>query len=128
MMKRTGSPKKFLTTIYKIWMMRHVDVPEEVAHALAKRLQSKRRRGAERKNEKSKEKTAKPKYIPVLAIVNGKSARVTLVPTGGDAIECRSTPRCARRRTRTSAMWSASSFNSISSRELCRFLLICASA
>ena len=27
---------KFLATIYKIWMMRHVDVPEEISDALAK--------------------------------------------------------------------------------------------
>ena len=76
-------PQRFLATIYKIWMMRHVDVPDEVARALAKQLQSKRRRSAGRKNGKSKEKTAMPKYIPVLAVVNGKSARVTLVPAGG---------------------------------------------
>jgi hypothetical protein len=80
---RLRRPKKFLATIYKIWMMRHVDVPDEVARALAKQLHSRRRRGAGRKNEKPKEKTAKPKYIPVLATVNGKSARVTLVPAGG---------------------------------------------
>jgi hypothetical protein len=80
---RLRSPKKFLATIYKIWMMRHVDVPDEVARALAKQLQNKRRQGAGRKKEKPKEKTAKPKYIPVLALVNGKSARVTLVPAGG---------------------------------------------
>ena len=29
-----SQPKKFLATIYKIWMMRHVDVPAEVGDAL----------------------------------------------------------------------------------------------
>ena len=73
--------KRFLATIYRIWMMRHVDVPNEVARALAKQLQS-GRSGAEHATQKSK-KLAKPKYIPVIAIVGGKSARTTLVPTGG---------------------------------------------
>jgi hypothetical protein len=67
---------RFLATIYKIWMMRHVDVPEDVSTALITEMQKAGRghvpRGA-----------ARPKYIPVLAIVNGRSARVTLVPAGG---------------------------------------------
>jgi len=53
-----------MATIYKIWMMRHVDVPEEIGRALAKEV-------------------GKKKHIPVIAVVNGKSARVTLVPAGG---------------------------------------------
>lgn len=61
----------------------HPNQSDEVARALAKQLQSRRRRGAGRKNEKVKEKAAKPKYIPLLAAVNGKSAQVTLVPAGG---------------------------------------------
>jgi hypothetical protein len=56
--------QRFLATIYKIWMMRHVDVPEEIARALEKEW-------------------GKKKHIPVVAVVNGKSARVTLVPAGG---------------------------------------------
>lgn len=79
--------------------MRHVDVPDDVARALVKQLQSGRRRGAGRKNEKPKEKTAKPKYIPVLAVVNGKSSQVTLVPAGGGRyrMQINTTPRKAAR-------------------------------
>ena len=73
---------RFLATIYRIWMMRHVDVPDEVARALAKELQGGGRSGARRKTAKLK-KPATPKYIPVVAIVGGKSARTTLVPAAG---------------------------------------------
>ena len=66
---------RFLATIYKIWMMRHVDVPDEVARALAKQM------GSGRPGKGSKK--AKPKYIPVVAIVSGKSSHTTLVPAGG---------------------------------------------
>jgi len=71
-----------MATIYKIWMMRHVDVPHEVARALAGQMGSGGRARAERKDARLRKPT-KPKYIPVVAIVNGKSARVTLVPAGG---------------------------------------------
>jgi hypothetical protein len=64
--------ERFLATIYKIWMMRHVDVPEDVSAALAKAYAG---TGGQRKS-------AKLKYIPVIAIVNGRSARATLVPGG----------------------------------------------
>ena len=70
------SSSPFRGTIYKIWMMRHVDVPEDVAGALVKEFASASARGAGRKQ-------AKPKYIPVVAIVNGRGARTTLVPAGG---------------------------------------------
>lgn len=82
---------RFLATIYRIWMMRHVDVPEEVSSALMKQLQGEKQQGQQRakKNEdrkkarsKEPEKRAKPKYIPVVAVVNGRSARTTLVPAG----------------------------------------------
>jgi Bacteriocin-protection, YdeI or OmpD-Associated/Domain of unknown function (DUF1905) len=53
-----------MATIYKIWLMRHVDVPEEIGRALER-------------------ESGRKKHIPVVAIVNGKSARVTLVPAGG---------------------------------------------
>jgi hypothetical protein len=78
MMERKSSavPKQFLATIYRIWMMRHVDVPEDISRALLKEFGSSRGRDQERKQ-------AKPKYIPVVAIVNGRSARTTLVPAGG---------------------------------------------
>lgn len=75
---------KFLATIYKIWMMRHVDVPPEIADALAKQLHASKHALARAKRTASKsKKSAKPKYIPVTAIVNGSSSRVTLTPAGG---------------------------------------------
>ena len=55
---------RFLATIYKIWLMRHLDVPEEIGRTLER-------------------ESGKKRHIPVVAIVNGKSARVTLVPAGG---------------------------------------------
>jgi hypothetical protein len=67
---------RFQATIYRIWMMRHVDVPEQIARELQKQMGHARPRRAQSKQ-------AKPKYIPVAAIVNGKSARTTLVPSGG---------------------------------------------
>jgi Bacteriocin-protection, YdeI or OmpD-Associated/Domain of unknown function (DUF1905) len=83
-MKTAGqpAPQQFLATIYRIWMMRHVDVPDEAARALARQIQRAPRSGARRKNAKPK-RTAMPKYIPVVATVNGSRAQVTLVPAGG---------------------------------------------
>jgi hypothetical protein len=80
-MKRTTrpAPQRFLATIYKIWMMRHVDVPEDVAQALEKEFAC----GSSAKKLRQHPRPAKPKYIPVVAMVNGKSARMTLVPAGG---------------------------------------------
>jgi hypothetical protein len=75
-MASNGKSRQFLATIYRIWMMRHVDVPEEIARALAKEIKASSHAGAGRKK-------TKPKYIPVVAIVNGKSSRTTLVPAGG---------------------------------------------
>jgi hypothetical protein len=60
-------------------MMRHVDVPDDVAHALVKEITE--RAGTKGRSETAK--SGKPKYIPVVASVNGKTARVTLVPAGG---------------------------------------------
>jgi hypothetical protein len=71
-------PKKFLATIYKIWMMRHVDVPADVAEVLIAQLH-----GSAGKSASKSPKRAKPKYVPVVAIVNGCNARVTLMPAGG---------------------------------------------
>jgi hypothetical protein len=71
-------PKKFLATIYKIWMMRHVDVPPEIADALIAQLESSKHTAASPK----KSKRPKPKHIPVIATVNHCSARTTLVPAG----------------------------------------------
>lgn len=59
--------------------MRHVDVPDDVARALVKEITH----GAGAKKWRKPTRSAQPKYIPVVAIVNGKSARVTLVPAGG---------------------------------------------
>jgi hypothetical protein len=70
-----------MATIYKIWMMRHVNVPDDVARALAKQIGSRGRSSERRKTAKPKRPT-KPKYMPVVATVNGKSARTTLVPAG----------------------------------------------
>ena len=55
---------KFQATIYRIWMMRHVDVPEEICRVLQKEAKTK-------------------KHIPVVAMVNGRSVRTTMVPAGG---------------------------------------------
>jgi hypothetical protein len=77
--------RKFVGTIYKLWMMRHVDVPDDVARSLAKELaegseENRQRRGA---GSNRGSETRRTKYIPVLATVNGQEARVTLVPAGG---------------------------------------------
>jgi hypothetical protein len=69
---KSANSLKFLATIYQIWMMRHVDVPEEISSSLAKDYAG---TGQQRK-------PAKPKYIPVVAIVNAQRARATLVPAG----------------------------------------------
>jgi hypothetical protein len=69
-----AKPQRFIATIYRIWMMRHVNVPDEIARRLLKQI-----RGGTLKRGKH----AKPKYIPVVAIVGGKSTRTTLVPAGG---------------------------------------------
>lgn len=55
---------RFQATIYRIWMMRHVDVPEAISRRLEKESGNKR-------------------HIPVIAIVNGRSVRTTIVPAGG---------------------------------------------
>ena len=71
--KPSSKPLKFIATIYRIWMMRHVDVPQEVSEALAKAY------GAATPKLRG---SRQPKYIPVVAVVNGRSARATLVPAG----------------------------------------------
>jgi Bacteriocin-protection, YdeI or OmpD-Associated/Domain of unknown function (DUF1905) len=82
-MAMASRPKshRFLATVFKIWMMRHVDVPEDASSALLKELAKARARSP--RNSDAQRKAAKLKYIPVVAIVNGRSARVTLVPAGG---------------------------------------------
>jgi hypothetical protein len=73
-MKKTEK-NNFLATIYRIWMMRHVDVPDGVARRLEKHQASRARtQGA------TKQKT---KHIPVIATVNRTSVHTTLLPAGG---------------------------------------------
>ena len=55
---------RFQATICRIWMMRHVDVPEEIGRALEK-------------------ESGKKNHIPVVALVNGRSVQTTLFPAGG---------------------------------------------
>jgi len=63
-MTRPTKSQRFLATIYRIWMLRYVDVPEEIGRALEK-------------------ESGKKKHIPVVAMVNGRCTRTTLVPAGG---------------------------------------------
>jgi hypothetical protein len=77
--------KKFRATIYKIWMMRHVDVPAEVAGALAAELcgnEAVQRSSKGQPGGKTAQRV-RPKYVPVVALVNGCRARLTLLPAGG---------------------------------------------
>lgn len=67
----------FLATIYKIWMMRHVNVPEDVADALIEQLNSSASKRASKKST-----PAKPKHIAVVATVNHRTSRTTLAPAG----------------------------------------------
>jgi hypothetical protein len=99
---------RFQATIYRIWMMRHIDVPDDVARELQKQMGDASTHG-ERSTKSARAQSAKggasakkrpqrpirggksgrangdprAKYIPVVAIVNGKLARTTLVPAGG---------------------------------------------
>jgi hypothetical protein len=68
-----GPSQSFSATIYKIWMLRYVDVPEDVGAALAKEF--------DRKSAPSL-KPPNPNHIPVVAMVNSSSTRTTLVPAG----------------------------------------------
>jgi hypothetical protein len=63
-MAGTSKARRFLATIYRIWMLRYVDVPEDIGRALEK-------------------ESGKKRHIPVVAMVNGRSTRTTLVPAGG---------------------------------------------
>lgn len=63
-MEIDSKPMRFQATIYRIWMMRHVDVPDEISRRLEKQ-------------------SGKKRYIPVIAIVNGRSVRTTIVPARG---------------------------------------------
>lgn len=65
---------EFQARIYKLWRMRHVNVPEELGRALA--VECARRADKTRKRDT-------PKHIPVVASVNGRNQRTTLTPAGG---------------------------------------------
>jgi hypothetical protein len=58
----------FVANIYRIWQLRYVDVPSDVVRELAKEF---------------KARTKPAKYIPVVAQVNGRAVRTTLLPSGG---------------------------------------------
>jgi hypothetical protein len=77
--------RRFVATIYKLWMMRHLDVPDEVARLLVKELivSGNDKRSGPRVRSAEKSETRRTKYIPVVATVNGQEARVTLAPAGG---------------------------------------------
>jgi hypothetical protein len=66
----------FLATIYKIWMLRYVDVPEDIGLALAKEY------AAAIKPANRNAKKSLPKHIPIVATSNNRSTRTTLVPAG----------------------------------------------
>jgi hypothetical protein len=68
--------QSFLATIYKIWMLRYVDVPEDVGLTIANEY------AAATKPAKRSGKKALPKHIPVVATSNNRSTRTTLVPAG----------------------------------------------
>ncbi len=70
------SSPRFLAMIYKIWMLRYVDVPEDVGLAIAREY------AAATKPSKGGGKKAVPKHIPVVATSNNRSTRTTLVPGG----------------------------------------------
>ena len=70
------SSPQFLATIYKIWMLRYVDVPEDVGLTIAKEY------AAATKPAKRSGKKTLPKHIPVVATSNSRSTRTTLVPAG----------------------------------------------
>lgn len=65
----------FLASVYRIWMLRYVDVPQVVVRALLKKPRS----GA----RGPRDLPSNNRYIPVVATVNGRSVRTTLLPAGG---------------------------------------------
>jgi hypothetical protein len=75
-MPAKSKPLRFMAVIYKIWMMRHIIVPDDVVSALRKQMG---KPGAAVKRPAGK----KSRYIPVIAVVGGKSTRTTIVPAGG---------------------------------------------
>ena len=70
---------RFLATIYKIWIIRHVTVPEDVVAPLIREMHTADRSAG---RVATKGKGAAPKHIPVVATVNRVSVQTTLVPAG----------------------------------------------
>jgi hypothetical protein len=81
MNKKTNShpARRFLAKIYRIWMMRHIDVPDKIARSLAKEWEAVQSKQSGRAKAKQLRRT---KYIPVHATLNGNTARMTLLPAG----------------------------------------------
>ncbi|HKV49457.1 MAG TPA: YdeI/OmpD-associated family protein [Candidatus Acidoferrales bacterium] len=71
---RKKATAEFLATIYRIWMLRYVDVPDNAVVSLCP---------TKRSHHKSKTNAQPNKYIPVIARVNGRAEPATLVPAGG---------------------------------------------
>lgn len=71
----TAQGYRFQATIYCIWMMRHINVPDDVACKLKSEILGGR--------STSQRQSGRSQYIPVVARVNGRRARTTLVPAGG---------------------------------------------
>jgi hypothetical protein len=108
----------FLATIYKIWMLRYVDVPEEVGRALKKEYA----RGG---SKARKVKGERGKYIPVVAIVNGRRTRTTLVPAGAGLYRLQFNATLRKAARADVGKWSAWRSSSIANRVSFRFLRIC---
>lgn len=81
-----SSRHHFSATIYKIWILRYVDVPEEIASSLARQYvqaKSTGRRFATGSKQAPHSKHTLARHIPVVVTTSGQSARATLVPAGG---------------------------------------------
>ena len=76
----THPARRFRAKIYKIWMMRHVDVPDKIARSLAKEWEAVQSKQSARAKAKQPRPT---KYIAVHATLNGNAACMTLLPAGG---------------------------------------------
>jgi Domain of unknown function (DUF1905)/Bacteriocin-protection, YdeI or OmpD-Associated len=72
------SSRPFESTIYKIWMLRYVDVPEDIGAKLAQEFS----RSGNVSGKSAKSKSGSPKHLPVVATVSSTSTRTTLVPAG----------------------------------------------
>src|SRR5580704_15530097 len=108
--RASGPP--FLATIYKIWMLRYVDVPEDVGLTIAKEY-------AAATKPANRGKKALPKHIPVVATSNNRSTRTTLVPGGAGRYRLQVTPRYAKPPAPTWAKSSVSRSKSISHLATC---------